>query len=45
MSKTEKYSLDTIRKGSKFEYGSNASVKTSSLPNKGAPVGSKGKPR
>ena len=45
MSKPEKYSMDTVRKGSKFEFGPNASVKGTSLPNKGAPVGSKGKPR
>lgn len=43
--KTEKYSMETIRKGKDFSYGSNAKVKGSSLPNKGAPVGSKGKPR
>ena len=45
MSKPEKYSMDTMRKGGKFEYGSNANVKTSSLPGKGSPAGSKGKPR
>ena len=45
MSKPNKYSMETVRKGGGFSYGSNARVKGSSLPNKGAPAGSKGKPR
>ena len=45
MSKPNKYSMDNLRKGGSFSYGSNARVKGSSLPNKGAPAGSKGKPR
>ena len=43
MSKPNKYSMETIRKGKSFDYGSNANVKGTSLPNKGGPVGNKGK--
>lgn len=45
MSKPNKYSMETVRKGGKFSYGPNANVKTASLPGKGCPAGSKGKPR
>ena len=43
--KPKKTSMETISTKKSFDYGSNARVKGTSLPNKGGPVGSKGKPR
>ena len=43
--KPTKYSMDTMKKKPEFSYGSNANVQQTSLPNRGAPCESKGKPR